>query len=146
MKLRYRKTNYIIVLVMQWAVLIPGTMLILSENPELRAYSWVFAISVIIPPIFTVFLYNRWLITVDEDCFHLSPPLKRKRAELCFRDIAEIVITSRNGEEIIKVLKDSDSNLYQFGRLLDPKDSAGLWKHLSRRIEEMSLDIEIKTD
>jgi len=146
MKLRYRTANYIIILVMQWAVLIPGTLLILSDSSELQAYSWIFVISVIIPPVFTVLLYNKWLIIVDEKCFHLSPPLKRKKAELYFKDISEIILINRKGEEIIKVLKDNDSNLYLFGRLLEPKDSVKLWKYLSQRIKELSLDIEIKRE
>ncbi len=146
MKLRYRKANYIGVLMLQWAVLIPGTLLILGGSSELRAYGWIVVILTIIPPLFTILLYYKWLIIVDEKCFHLSPPLKRKKAELYFKDISEITLTNRKGEKIIKVLKDNDSNLYLFGRLLNPKDSARLWKYMSRRIEELGLDVEVKRE
>ena len=146
MKLRSRMANYLLALAMQWAILFPGALLILKNNPEVLAYTWLFVAAATIPPLFTAVLYNKWVTIVDEKCFHLSRPFRRKKPELYFEEVSEIILTTVKGEEIIKVLKDRDSNLYPFGRLLAPKDSARLWKYLSQRIEELGLDVEIKRE
>ena len=143
MKIRYALRNYIAILVMQWVILISGLYVLFGLNHELSGYGWLVIFAFLIPPIYTVFLYNRWGMEFDEGCIKLAGPLKKNREELCVKDMSEIVVRNYSGRKGVKSITDRESHVYQLGNLLSREDCIRLWKEISEIIGNRSLKVDI---
>ncbi len=130
---------------MQWLVLAAGVFAIFTSEGGLEGFLWLIPIAVIIPPLFTIYLYRIWFVDIEENgCMKFTGPLKRKREVLCPEDIAEVEISGYDGSYYVKTIKDRDSNLYPFHRILDRKDCMKIWDEISKEMADGEDKIKIR--